>query len=126
MFRKILIFPEKNTFNNFRIYQNIASSLCQICSNKELHWRHIDFAQALLSLLLRRDTNLQSNIVLHFFQLLISDSIKTRKLAVAFCSSWFKINRQKAKKIVKNIQMAKNAGPGAKWPIQFGIRNDNE
>ncbi|KAL7079669.1 hypothetical protein ACQ4LE_001115 [Meloidogyne hapla] len=110
---------------NKRTYHNIATSLCQICCDKELHWRHIDFAQALLSLLLRRDTNLQSNIVLHFFQLLTSDSIKTRKLAISFCASWFKINRQKAKKIVKNVQLEGNTGPSAKWPIKFGIRKDN-
>jgi len=67
---------------------------------------------------------LESNIVLHFFQLLISDSIKTRKLATSFCASWFKINRQKAKKIVKNINLingGENNGISFKWSIKFGI-----
>ncbi|CAK5017318.1 unnamed protein product [Meloidogyne enterolobii] len=103
---------------NKRTYDNIASSLCQICCNKALHWRHVDFAQTLLSLLLRRDTILHSEIILHFFQLLISDSIKTRKLATSFCASWFKINRQKAKKIVKNINLkegGENNGVGANF-----------
>jgi len=49
-------------------------------------------------------------------------------LATSFCASWFKINRQKAIKIVKNINLkdgGENNGVGAKWPIQFGIRKDN-
>ncbi|KAF7632932.1 hypothetical protein Mgra_00007634 [Meloidogyne graminicola] len=108
-----------------RFYNQTATALCQVSTNKDLHWRNLEFSRALLSLLLRRDSTLQSNIILHFFQLLIADSLKTRKLAISFCASWFKINRTKAKKIVKNIINGQNIGPGAKWPIKYGIRRDN-
>nr|CAD2159598.1 unnamed protein product [Meloidogyne enterolobii] len=95
---------------NKRTYNNIASSLCQICCNKALHWRHVDFAQTLLSLLLRRDTILHSDIILHFFQLLISDSIKNKKIGYKFLCF---------------LDRGENNGVGAKWPIKFGIRKDN-
>ncbi|KAF7624668.1 hypothetical protein Mgra_00010059 [Meloidogyne graminicola] len=109
--------------NRKRFYNQTATNLCQISTNKDLHWRNLEFSRALLSLLLRHDSTLQSNIILHFFQLLIADSLKTRKLAISFCASWFKINRTKAKKIVKNIKNEQNID--AKWPIKYGIRKDN-
>ncbi|KAF7632271.1 hypothetical protein Mgra_00008341 [Meloidogyne graminicola] len=109
--------------NRKRFYNQTATNLCQISTNKDLHWRNLEFSRALLSLLLRHDSTLQSNIILHFFQLLIADSLKTRKLAISFCASWFKINRTKAKKIVKKYKNEQNID--AKWPIKYGIRKDN-
>jgi hypothetical protein len=111
----------------FSKYLALAQNLYQICTNKELHWRHVDFAQSLLTLLLRRDAHLQDDIVLHFFHLLNSDSIKTRKMAVGFCATWMKINRQKAAKVVHDVlqEAEPNLGPGAQWPIKFGLRKDN-
>ena len=125
-----------------RKYFALADSLLQISMNKEHHWRHVDFAQALMSLLLRRDAKLPDPLIQHFFRLVVSDSIKTRKMAIGFCgyhnynlfyiiyqmhfhlSTWMKINRKKAEKIYEAIRES-NLGPGAKWPIQYGVRKDN-
>ncbi|KAL3087624.1 hypothetical protein niasHS_009832 [Heterodera schachtii] len=66
-------------------------------------------------------------VVLHFFKLLTSDIINTRKIAIGFRSSWLKIRRQKAvKEDVVIPDCPPGRGPGAQWPITFGIRCDNK
>ncbi|KAL3105344.1 hypothetical protein niasHT_026077 [Heterodera trifolii] len=77
----------------------------------------------------RREFALASKrgVVLHFFKLLTSDIINTRKIAIGFRSSWLKIHRQKAvKEDVVIPDCAPGRGPGAQWPITFGIRCDNK
>uniref|UniRef100_A0A914I0E6 Proteasome activator complex subunit 4 n=1 Tax=Globodera rostochiensis TaxID=31243 RepID=A0A914I0E6_GLORO len=131
--------PDKQKLDEFRAretqtstdkknaFLSLSDQLYQIATNKELHWRQIDFAESLLSLLLRRDCDLPQNVVLHFFHLLVSEIINTRKIAIAFCGSWLKIHRQKAVKTICPIpKQQPNSGPGAKWPIKFGVREDNE
>ncbi|KAL3074330.1 hypothetical protein niasHS_015160 [Heterodera schachtii] len=105
----------------------LAEKLLTIAKDENLHWRQVDFAETLLSLLLRKDCDLPEGVVLHFFKLLTSDIINTRKIAIGFCSSWLKIHRQKAVKedvVIPDCQPQN--GPGAQWPITFGIRSDNK
>lgn len=97
----------------------------QLSNDPSLHWRHTELAQSLLSLLLRRDIEYPADAVLIFTRLLASDTIRTRKTAVNIMSSWLKINKAKANKVELDIDKGQN-GPGARFPIRYGIREDNQ
>uniref|UniRef100_A0A1I7RNY6 Proteasome activator complex subunit 4 n=1 Tax=Bursaphelenchus xylophilus TaxID=6326 RepID=A0A1I7RNY6_BURXY len=110
---------------NVKIYYELCSQLVQLANDSTLHWRHAELAQSLLSLLLRRDIEYPKDAVIIFTKLLASDTIRTRKTAVSLMSSWLKINKPKANRVVFNFDKGEN-GPGAKAPIKYGIREDNK
>jgi len=61
-----------------------------------------------------------------FFRLLASEVLKIRKMAMSVCSSWLKITKPKASKLPWKVEgVLPNNGPGARWPIAYGYREDN-
>ncbi|KAI6213761.1 hypothetical protein M3Y94_00189800 [Aphelenchoides besseyi] len=118
-------FETSRNEENVQLYNSLCNTLVQFCNDSSLHWRHMELAQSLLSLLLRRDVEYPKDAVLIFTKLLASETIRTRKTAVNIMSSWLRINKPKAIREVLNIDKGEN-GPGAKWPIKYGIRKDNQ
>lgn len=80
--------------------------MLKLSTENSLHWRHIEIAQAFLSILFRRDISFTDDIVLFFFKLLVSDSIKTRRIAISITSGWLKVNKPKALKKVHLFEYA--------------------
>lgn len=80
--------------------------MLKLTSDNSLHWRHAEIAQSFLSLLFRRDISFNNDIVLFFFKSLVSDSIKTRFVAISFAESWLKVNKPKALKKVHLFEYA--------------------
>src|SRR4051794_17519032 len=85
----------------------------------------MDMSQSLLSLMLRHDIDYPDDAILLYFRLLVADILKTRKTATSVTSSWLKIHKPKAIKQPYAIENIENNGPNAKWPIQYGYRQDN-
>uniref|UniRef100_A0A914Z6M9 Proteasome activator complex subunit 4 n=1 Tax=Panagrolaimus superbus TaxID=310955 RepID=A0A914Z6M9_9BILA len=109
-----------------KIYTDLCMSLYSTCVDSTLHWRHIDMAQSLLTLLFRRDLCVPEQVVVLFCRLLISDTVRTRKSALTVITSWQKIVKIKAVKQVYPLrQIVPNTSVGAKWPINYGVRKDN-
>jgi proteasome activator subunit 4 len=111
---------------NLKTFTDLCMSLYSTCIDSSLHWRHIDMAQSLLTLLFRRDLTVPDDIVVLFCRLLISETVRTRKSALTVITSWQKIVKIKAvKQLYPLRQIVPNTSPGAKWPIKYGIRKDN-
>ncbi|KAI1720671.1 proteasome-substrate-size regulator, mid region domain-containing protein [Ditylenchus destructor] len=111
---------------NIKLYYQLCDELLKLSVDSKLHWRHVDMAQSFLSLMLRKDMEFPADAVQLYFKLLVSDTIKTRKMAIAFLSSWLKINKPKSVKRAHPIEnTGHNNGPNAKWPIKYGFRKDN-
>lgn len=132
---------ESRNKENIANYYALCGELVRLCNHSALHWRHQEIAQSLVSLLLRRDIEYPHAAVLIFSEssyiliktqqlviaakLLASDHMQLRKTAVGLLSSWLRINKPKAVRIEPDIDKGVNK-PGAKWPIRYGIREDNE
>ncbi|ETN73553.1 hypothetical protein NECAME_13492 [Necator americanus] len=110
----------------FRQYYELAEKLLSLAQDPNLHWRHVDMAQAFLSLLVRRDIPYPEPVLRMWVRLLIHDTVKARRMATAVVASWLKLNKPKAVKrewVIPNKEP--NTSVGARWPIHYGIRNDN-
>lgn len=107
-------------------YYELAEKLLSLATDPELHWRHVDMAQAFLSLLVRRDIKYPEPVLRMWVRLLVHDTVKARRMATAVVASWLKLNKPKA---VKREWVIPNKDPntsvGARWPIHYGIRDDN-
>uniref|UniRef100_A0A158P870 Proteasome activator complex subunit 4 n=1 Tax=Angiostrongylus cantonensis TaxID=6313 RepID=A0A158P870_ANGCA len=104
----------------------LAEKLLSLATDPNLHWRHVDMAQAFLSLLVRRDVPYPEPVLRMWVRLLVHDTVKARRMATAVVASWLKLNKPKAVKrewIILNKEP--NTSVGARWPIRYGIRNDN-
>jgi proteasome activator subunit 4 len=111
---------------NIKVYTDLCMSLYSTCVDSTLHWRHIDMAQSLLTLLFRRDLTVPDEIVVLFCRLLISDTVRTRKSALTVITSWQKIVKIRAVKQPYPLRQSfPNTTVGAKWPIPYGVRKDN-
>ncbi|KAK6754916.1 hypothetical protein RB195_013722 [Necator americanus] len=107
-------------------YYELAEKLLSLAQDPNLHWRHVDMAQAFLSLLVRRDIPYPEPVLRMWVRLLIHDTVKARRMATAVVASWLKLNKPKAVKrewVIPNKEP--NTSVGARWPIHYGIRNDN-
>ncbi|XGW03770.1 hypothetical protein V3C99_015156 [Haemonchus contortus] len=113
---------EKHT----RQYYELAEKLLSLATDPNLHWRHVDMAQAFLSLLVRRDVPYPEPALRMWVRLLVHDTVKARRMATAVVASWLKLNKPKALKrewVIVNKEP--NTSVGARWPIHYGIRDDN-
>ncbi|GMT08718.1 hypothetical protein PFISCL1PPCAC_15 [Pristionchus fissidentatus] len=111
---------------NKRSYDSLVQELLASTVDCSLHWRHTDLAQVFLSILIRRDAEVNPDCIRLFLRLCIHDSLKTRKMGIAYVGAWLRINKPLA--IKRDLQpqfIEENRGPGAKWPIQYGVRKDN-
>lgn len=116
---------EQNDLNQ-RSYDSLVKELLSCAVDSSLHWRHTDLAQVFLSILIRRDADVNPDCVRLFLRLCIHDSLKTRKMGIAYIGAWLRINKPLAvKKPFQPEMVEENRGPGAKWPIPYGIRKDN-
>ncbi|KAJ1362774.1 hypothetical protein KIN20_022447 [Parelaphostrongylus tenuis] len=109
-----------------RQYYELAEKLLSLATDPNLHWRHVDMAQSFLSLLVRRDVPYPEPCLRMWVRLLIHDTVKARRMAAAVVASWLKLNKPKAVKrewVIPNKEP--NTSVGARWPIRYGIRNDN-
>ncbi|KAI1719470.1 proteasome activator complex subunit 4 [Ditylenchus destructor] len=99
-----------------QLYYQLCDELLKLSVDSKLHWRHVDMAQSFLSLMLRKDMEFPGEAVQLYFKLLVSDTIKTRKMAIAFLSSWLKINKPKAVKRAHPIEnTAKQPKTASEW-----------
>ncbi|CAJ0582017.1 unnamed protein product, partial [Mesorhabditis spiculigera] len=110
---------------NLQNYNQLCSELLALASDQTLHWRHTDLSHALLSLMIRRDLEYPTPGLKLFVRLLVNDSVKTRKVAGAVVSAWLKMNKPKSFRCEYLLDQEPNTGPGAKWPIRYGLRKDN-
>ncbi|WKY10965.1 hypothetical protein Q1695_002929 [Nippostrongylus brasiliensis] len=109
-----------------RQYYELAEKLLSLATDPHLHWRHVDMAQAFLSLLVRRDMAYPEPVLRMWVRLLVHDTVKARRMATAVVASWLKLNKPKAVKrewVIPNKEP--NTSVGARWPIRYGIRDDN-
>ncbi|KAK6030936.1 hypothetical protein OSTOST_02916 [Ostertagia ostertagi] len=109
-----------------RQYYELAEKLLSLATDPNLHWRHVDMAQAFLSLLVRRDIPYPEPVLRMWVRLLVHDTVKARRMATAVVASWLKLNKPKAVKrewVIPNKEP--NTSVGARWPIHYGIRDDN-
>ncbi|KIH63411.1 hypothetical protein ANCDUO_06287, partial [Ancylostoma duodenale] len=107
-------------------YYELAGKLLSLAQDPDLHWRHVDMAQAFLSLLVRRDVPYPEPVLRMWVRLLVHDTVKARRMATAVVASWLKLNKPKAVKrewVIPNKEP--NTSVGARWPIHYGIRDDN-
>ncbi|EYB92924.1 hypothetical protein Y032_0188g1139 [Ancylostoma ceylanicum] len=107
-------------------YYELAGKLLSLAQDPNLHWRHVDMAQAFLSLLVRRDVPYPEPVLRMWVRLLVHDTVKARRMATAVVASWLKLNKPKAVKrewVIPNKEP--NTSVGARWPIHYGIRDDN-
>lgn len=80
------------------------------------------------------DTKFPGEAIQVFVRLLTHDSIKTRKMAIGFMAAALKIHRKASKKLEMSAKdmikrMTKKdlkVGEKTKWPIDWGIREDNQ
>ncbi|KAF8386338.1 hypothetical protein PRIPAC_75480 [Pristionchus pacificus] len=110
-----LYVQEQNELNQ-RSYDSLVQELLACAVDSSLHWRHTDLAQVFLSILIRRDAAVNPDCIRLFLRLCVHDSLKTRKMGIAYIGAWLRINKPLAED---------NRGPGAQWPITYGIRKDN-
>ncbi|VDM54378.1 unnamed protein product [Angiostrongylus costaricensis] len=95
-------------------YYGLAEKLLSLATDPNLHWRHVDMAQCFLPVLRM------------WVRLLVHDTVKARRMATAVVASWLKLNKPKAVKREWIIPYKEpNTSVGARWPIRYGIRNDN-
>ncbi|VDK50154.1 unnamed protein product [Cylicostephanus goldi] len=107
-------------------YYELADKLLSLAQDPDLHWRHVDMAQAFLSLLVRRDIAYPEPVLKMWVKLLVHDTVKARRMATAVVASWLKLNKPKAVKREWVITYKEpNTSVGARWPIRYGIRDDN-
>ncbi|CAI5451722.1 unnamed protein product [Caenorhabditis angaria] len=107
-------------------YHNLIKRIYELACDPNLHWRPLDMAHSMLSMQVRRDYPLPDEVIKMFVKLLINDTVKTRRIASAVVASWLKIMKPKAVKrelIIPN--KSPNSGPGSKFPIYCGLREDN-
>ncbi|CAD6193666.1 unnamed protein product [Caenorhabditis auriculariae] len=107
-------------------YETLIARLVQLATDPNLHWRPVDMAHAMLSMLVRRDEQYPEDGIRLFVRLLVHDAVKTRRIAAAVLSSWLKMNKPKAVKRDYILPFQEeNTGVGAKFPIKYGFRDDN-
>lgn len=100
------IFPQISLAEtkNFLEVPNSRTIIMSFCS----HWRHTDFAQSLLSLLIREDIEYSPEAVLKYVNLLCDDSATTRKMAISLIGAWLKAKRPKTVK-TEHMKLPPNA-----------------
>ncbi|CAB3398985.1 unnamed protein product [Caenorhabditis bovis] len=107
-------------------YHRLIDKLYDLAIDPNLHWRPIDMAHSMLSMLVRRDELLPNKVIKMYVRLLVHDSVKTRRIATAVVAACLKIMKPKAVKREYVIPHKEpNTGPGAKFPIKSGFREDN-
>ncbi|TKR87481.1 hypothetical protein L596_011872 [Steinernema carpocapsae] len=120
------IIEEQRNESTEKLYYTLCKRLYELSCDNTLHWRHSDMAQSFLSMLIRKDQEYPAEAVILFHKLIVSDTVKTRKMAQAILGAWMRMKKPKALKTVMLLEnVDPNQGPNAKWPIKYGIRADN-
>ncbi|PAV68602.1 hypothetical protein WR25_09442 [Diploscapter pachys] len=110
-----------------RDYCELANHIVSTTQDSSLHWRHLGLASYMLELLLRKDEEFPEEGVKLYASQLTHDILEIRKTARARLSTWLGIIKKKSIKMDYTIPCKNpNLTTGAKWPIEYGIRDDNQ